>query len=228
VIIEDAHKLNQVASNALLKTLEEPFPGVLFILLSHRHSLLLATILSRCLLMPFVSLAEAVVAEILQGLDLTSEFGEVSAAGMAEAAAWSGGSMGRALFFLEEENRLWFDDFIGRFSRLSQATPVEVLDLSETAARFEEREVFFFILRSFLHDGLLAARGLDCVGEDVVRITSPSWRKAVQTFAALPEALIMSTRRQLLAIEEAQGINVNIQLAFDALFTAVAVGTATV
>jgi len=227
VIIEDAHKLNKVAANALLKTLEEPFPTVLFILLSHRHSLLLATILSRCLLLPFVSLHEAAVAEILQSLDLTSEFGEVTAAGMVEAAAWSGGSMGRALFFLEEENRLWFNDFIDRFSRLPQATPVQALDLSETAAQIKEREVLFFILRSFLHDVELTVQGLECAKEDAMRISTPSWRAAVQAFAALPELVIRSIRRQLLAIEEAQGINVNIQLAFDALFAAVAAASVT-
>jgi len=225
VIIEDAHKLNNVAANALLKTLEEPFPTVLFILLSHRHSLLLATILSRCLLLPFVSLHKAVVVEILEGLELASEYGEITAAGIADAAAWSGGSMGRALFFLREENLLWFSDFIGKFSRLPQATLSQALDLAETAAQFKEREVLFFIMRSFLHDTLLAARGLyGSMREDDMRIETPFWSEAVLAFAALPESLLMSIRHRLSAVEKAQGINVNLRLAFDAVFSSIVTG----
>ena len=47
ILIEDAHFLNESASNCLLKTLEEPTNGV-FILLTSRLNLLLDTIISRC------------------------------------------------------------------------------------------------------------------------------------------------------------------------------------
>lgn len=47
-VIYDAHKLNQAAANALLKTLEEPGKGTLLILQSERKSGLLPTIRSRC------------------------------------------------------------------------------------------------------------------------------------------------------------------------------------
>jgi DNA polymerase III delta' subunit len=48
VIIEPAESLNRESSNALLKTLEEPPPNTLIVLVSHRPKLLLPTILSRC------------------------------------------------------------------------------------------------------------------------------------------------------------------------------------
>ena len=47
-IIEGADKLTDQASAAFLKTLEEPAPGVVFVLLAERRDKLLPTILSRC------------------------------------------------------------------------------------------------------------------------------------------------------------------------------------
>jgi DNA polymerase-3 subunit delta' len=49
VIIHPAEAMNPNAANALLKNLEEPPPGLLFILVSHNPQQLLPTILSRCL-----------------------------------------------------------------------------------------------------------------------------------------------------------------------------------
>jgi DNA polymerase-3 subunit delta' len=49
VVIYPAESMNSSAANALLKSLEEPPSGVLFILVSHKPQRLLATIVSRCL-----------------------------------------------------------------------------------------------------------------------------------------------------------------------------------
>ena len=49
VVIHPAETMNTNAANALLKNLEEPPPGLLFILVSHKPQQLLPTILSRCL-----------------------------------------------------------------------------------------------------------------------------------------------------------------------------------
>lgn len=48
IIISPAEAMNLNASNALLKSLEEPGEGILFLLISHRPSDLLPTIRSRC------------------------------------------------------------------------------------------------------------------------------------------------------------------------------------
>jgi DNA polymerase III subunit delta' len=48
VLIYPAENLNPGAANALLKSLEEPSPGVIFLLVSHQPSRLLATVRSRC------------------------------------------------------------------------------------------------------------------------------------------------------------------------------------
>ncbi|OGS94001.1 MAG: DNA polymerase III subunit delta' [Gallionellales bacterium RIFCSPLOWO2_02_FULL_57_47] len=49
VVIHPAEAMNANAANALLKNLEEPPQGLLFILVSHKPQQLLPTILSRCL-----------------------------------------------------------------------------------------------------------------------------------------------------------------------------------
>ena len=49
VVIHPAEAMNTNAANALLKNLEEPPQGMLFILVSHKPQQLLPTILSRCL-----------------------------------------------------------------------------------------------------------------------------------------------------------------------------------
>ena len=54
ILIDDAHLMNEAASNCLLKTLEEPSNGI-FILLTSRLNLLLDTIISRCQLIRFKS-----------------------------------------------------------------------------------------------------------------------------------------------------------------------------
>jgi DNA polymerase-3 subunit delta' len=48
VLIHPAEALNAASANALLKILEEPSPGVIFLLVSHQPQRLLPTILSRC------------------------------------------------------------------------------------------------------------------------------------------------------------------------------------
>lgn len=64
VIIEDAHLMNDQAQNALLKNLEEPPEGIIFILLTSNKDKLLPTIQSRCWLINF----EPLSAELIRGI----------------------------------------------------------------------------------------------------------------------------------------------------------------
>jgi DNA polymerase-3 subunit delta' len=48
VLIHPAESMNPGSANALLKSLEEPSPGVVFVLVSHQPRRLLATVRSRC------------------------------------------------------------------------------------------------------------------------------------------------------------------------------------
>ncbi len=65
VLINDAHLLNEAASNCLLKTLEEPSNGI-FILLTSKLNLLLDTIISRCQIVRFRSISSKQIKSILK------------------------------------------------------------------------------------------------------------------------------------------------------------------
>lgn len=65
VIIDPADDLERNAANALLKSLEEPPVGTVFLLVAHRPGRLLPTIRSRCRLLRFAPLSDAAVIDHL-------------------------------------------------------------------------------------------------------------------------------------------------------------------
>ena len=65
VIIDSLDEMNRNAANALLKHLEEPPPGTLFLCVSHAPGRLLPTLKSRCRRMAFRPLGDADVAAVL-------------------------------------------------------------------------------------------------------------------------------------------------------------------
>ncbi|MCD6569493.1 MAG: DNA polymerase III subunit delta', partial [Deltaproteobacteria bacterium] len=70
VIIEPAELMNPASSNAILKTLEEPPGATIFILISHKPSLLLPTIISRCQAIRFTPIDAQTIHEMVQkGVD---------------------------------------------------------------------------------------------------------------------------------------------------------------
>src|SRR5215831_1648880 len=91
VIIDGADALVGEAQNALLKTLEEPPPSSIFVLLTARPDLLLPTVRSRGHQLRFGALAES---DVAAALIKEHGFSETDARA---AAATSDGSIGRAL-----------------------------------------------------------------------------------------------------------------------------------
>ncbi|KUG25309.1 dna polymerase iii delta prime subunit [hydrocarbon metagenome] len=65
IIIEDAHLMNDSSQNALLKSLEEPPEGVIFILITPYEERLLPTIISRCWKIKFNNLSNEYLQKIL-------------------------------------------------------------------------------------------------------------------------------------------------------------------
>jgi len=90
-VIDEAEALVPAAQNALLKTLEEPRPGSVFILVSSMADALLTTVRSRCSRLRFGRLTTAEVASVLMR-DHGYEEREARA-----VAALADGSIGRAL-----------------------------------------------------------------------------------------------------------------------------------
>ena len=95
-VIDSMDELNKEASNALLKTLEEPPPNTVFFLISHAPGQLLPTIRSRCRSLHFDELSNDAMTSILTDLSP-----QLSNHERERVIAMSSGSAGRALAFAE-------------------------------------------------------------------------------------------------------------------------------
>ena len=94
LIVEQAHTLNDSSANALLKTLEEPPPGVVVLLTAEGVDRFPATIRSRLAKLRLQAVSEATITAWLEGT-----YG-VEPASAATAAALAAGSPGLALWLL--------------------------------------------------------------------------------------------------------------------------------
>ncbi|MBA5638702.1 DNA polymerase III subunit delta' [Duganella sp. LX20W] len=119
VVLYPAEALNMPASNALLKTLEEPPPGTVFLLASNSLDRLLPTILSRCrkFALPMPSHAQALA--------------WLQAQGVADADSWlreQGGSPLAALAQAETGNRDDMDTLLQLLARPSVEGALKTAD----------------------------------------------------------------------------------------------------
>jgi len=96
VIVDAADDMNRSVANALLKNLEEPGPGTLFLLISHSPGKLLPTIRSRCRTLRFARLHDADVDAVL-----ADELPELEPAARGALVRLADGAPGRALRFAE-------------------------------------------------------------------------------------------------------------------------------
>ena len=99
VILDDVDDLNEESANCFLKTLEEPPPGAVLILIGTSADRQLPTILSRCQLIPFRPLPEPIVAELLVAQGVEDQ------ALIQRLARLSGGSLSKALALADP--KLW-------------------------------------------------------------------------------------------------------------------------
>jgi DNA polymerase-3 subunit delta' len=95
-IVVDADDFNEESANSFLKTLEEPPPGSLLLLVATSTDRQLPTILSRCQVVRFAPLSNADVAAVLE------ERGVEDAAKRERLARLGGGSAGRALALADD------------------------------------------------------------------------------------------------------------------------------
>lgn len=91
-IVDDADLLNEASANCFLKTLEEPPPNSILIMLASGVETQLLTIVSRCQVLRFRQLTTDEVEGLLQQLHP-----ELDAVERARLAKWSGGSVSRAM-----------------------------------------------------------------------------------------------------------------------------------
>jgi DNA polymerase III delta prime subunit len=130
VILSDAHLMRTEAQNALLKTLEEPPEGFVFILLTDKPENLFTTIHSRCWTIDFRPLSDDVIGEVLEKYYGFSDKKKIEL-----AASFAEGSVLNALALLNVDIEKYLDDVItvlrfslaGRFYT-AQTTFNKILD----------------------------------------------------------------------------------------------------
>jgi len=100
LIIDEAHMLSKASFNALLKTLEEPPPNVIFILATTELGKLLSTILSRCQVFEFRRVGTRDLVEHLRRVCDVEKI-EISDSGLERIARAGEGSVRDSLSVLE-------------------------------------------------------------------------------------------------------------------------------
>ena len=153
-LIENADKFTTNAANALLKTLEEPQPNTVIILLSGQPEKLLSTIRSRCQRLPFRRLSKTQIEEVL------ADRLELNATQIAILAALSDGSFKRALgtkqdIYLEKRRNL-----IQTLSGLSAGSNIPTLTFAEELSADKDNiDDYLDIFQAFFRDIMLLQYG---------------------------------------------------------------------
>ncbi len=195
VLIDDADDLNEEAANCFLKTLEEPPPRSVLILIGSTPDRQLQTIVSRCQVIRFAPLASELVDELLQaqGID--------DVALRARLVRLSAGSPGLAKELADPA--LW--DFRRALLAGLTKTPVASVGLArqwidfveeagkESAAQRRRAQLVLRLVIDFLDDALtLAMNGTP-------RRTEPDERPGLETLArrAGPDRLLEALERCL-------------------------------
>jgi DNA polymerase-3 subunit delta' len=223
-LIDDADLLNEASANALLKTLEEPPPHALLILIAANADAILPTIRSRCQTVRFAPLAASEVCELLLRTGLTDDRERAT-----EAAALSEGSLTAAAQLLEPELRTQRDllyDGLGseRFNSVGLASRMlEAVEASgsDTAS---QRQYAAWLIRfcvAFYRGALCNLAGgrpevmgaLSPQGARFAARFNPESTEHLEVIAALMERSILAETH----LERNTGVNLCLETLFDDL-----------
>ena len=156
-VIDPADRMNAAAQNALLKTLEEPAPRAILVLIASRPHALLATVRSRCLTVGFSAMPTAALARALEARGVVPDEAR-------SRAALAGGRPGAALTLDVESLSARRDEVLEMAERLARS-PAGVIELPAMAkALVGEDESSFLegldLVEAILRDAARAAAGV--------------------------------------------------------------------
>lgn len=124
VIMHEIHLMQPAAIVRLLKTLEEPPPGVHFVMLADEVDGALATIVSRCVSVRFAALDESTITEVL-----VAEGTNPDIAGMSARAAH--GNLARARLLASDRQLAARREFFADIPRRIDGTGATVIEIVE-------------------------------------------------------------------------------------------------
>lgn len=235
-IIEDAERLNDAASNALLKTLEEPPATTHLVLVTQRPAALLPTIRSRCQIVRFSPLAASDIETYLLGAKETAKDKKLAvdkkpaadkkiskddARMLAYAAR---GSIGRALETNAESYREQRDAMLGVLDALAltgdRARLLRAAEELNDAKRKDEYEPRLEVLETLIHDVWAIV-----LGGKTEQLVNPDVLDQLEKIAARTQSA--RAAQWLAQIEQHRlgfAVNINRKVATDALFLSMATG----
>jgi DNA polymerase III subunit delta' len=215
-LIDDADKLNDASSNALLKILEEPPPTSHIVLITSRPAMLLPTIRSRCQTVRFSPLTVAEIENYLLENKITPK---TEARLLARCAS---GSLGRALKEDLESYKEHREIMMKVLNSLAvtgdTSTLLRAAEAMNEARYKDDYEFRLELLETLIRDALMLSLGVgeeNVVNEDVL----PELRKIAQNVDG------EKANRWISAIEELREqleVNINRRPATDALFLTMA------
>ncbi|MEO1210849.1 MAG: DNA polymerase III subunit gamma/tau [Cyanobacteria bacterium J06638_20] len=214
-VIDEVHMLSNAAFNALLKTLEEPPPHVVFVLATTDPQRVLPTIISRCQRFDFRRIPLEAMVQHLQhiaekeGIPIAVEavqlIAQISQGGLRDAE-----SLLDQLSLLEGEvdsERVWDlvgavpeRDLLGLMQAIAQNDPETLLDrVRNLMDRGREPTIVLQNLAGFYRDLLIAKAAPE--RNDLVAITAQTWQEMRDFVAPLDIGLLQQGQQHLRSSE---------------------------
>jgi len=149
-VIDNADRMNEEAANALLKTLEEPSPANILILVTAKPYTLPSTIISRCRHMRFNPLSIDTVTKFLIGRGNMEKQNALLLAGL------SGGSIGQALELNKDDVIAYRTEILSLLTNTKKSEPLSLLAFVSFFGQ-DKREIKqgFNILQTCFRDALV-------------------------------------------------------------------------
>lgn len=132
-IINNSENMTKEAQNSLLKTLEEPPEYILIILITSNENLLLNTIKSRCIKIPFYELSNEEINEYFKENRIEIDNNIIDA---------FGGSIGKAMLLKDKADV--YNKIAEKFNKLEQLNELDILRMKDQI--FYDKEDIYFIL----------------------------------------------------------------------------------
>lgn len=207
IIVNPTEAMNRATANALLKTLEEPAPNTLFLMVSSDPMRLLPTIRSRCQVVP-VPLPSATRAEQV-----------LADHGVADARRWlalAGGAPGLALEWATSGQADWLEVLIRRLAAGQAVEPLMLAGELEKAVKDSKGRLTLKAvvdsLQKWLIDLMLAGNGLN------VRYFLPQAATIAGLAAMIPPARLMQAYRNSIVRRREAEQPLNARLFLEGLF----------
>jgi DNA polymerase-3 subunit delta' len=207
-VIDNADKMNDQAANALLKTLEEPTPANILILVTAKPYTLPSTIISRCRHMRFNPLTTDTVAKFLvERMDMEKKNALL-------LAGLSGGSIGQALELNNEDVISYRTDTLNLLANTKRSEPLSLLAFASFFGQ-DKKEIKqgFNILRTCFRDALVYRE----TRNDQMLINSDNSSYIASLASRLTGSQILQNISLLERAEETIEQNVNKSLTLEAM-----------